>query len=46
MPPGGAEMWQYLEDIFAKIRITVHFEDGLVPLNARTLYFNDGTLLP
>lgn len=46
LPPGGPEIWQYLEDLFEKRGITVHLEVGLVRLDGKTLYFNDGTTLP
>lgn len=46
LPPGGPVIWQYLEDLFEKRGITVHLEVGLVRLDGKTLYFNDGTTLP
>jgi sulfide:quinone oxidoreductase len=46
LPPGGPVIWQYLEDLFKKRGITVHLEFGLVRLDGKTLYFNDGTTLP
>jgi sulfide:quinone oxidoreductase len=46
LPPGGPEIWQYLEDLFEKRGITVHLEVRLGRLDGKTLYFNDGTTLP
>ena len=46
LPPGGPEIWQYLEDLFEKRGIIVHLEVELVRLDGKTLYFNDGTTLP
>ena len=46
LPPGGPEIWQYLEDLFEKRGITVHLEVQLVRLDGKTLHFNDGTTLP
>ncbi len=46
LPPGGPEVWRYLENHFAKRGILVHMEVQLVRLDAKTLYFKDGTTMP
>ena len=46
LPPGGPEIWKYLEDLFAKRNIIVHAEVQLVRLDEKTLYFKDGKTFP
>ncbi|MFO1500220.1 MAG: FAD-dependent oxidoreductase [Verrucomicrobiota bacterium] len=46
LPPGGPEVWRYLEQHFAKRGIIVHKEVHLVRMDAKTLYFQDGTTMP
>ena len=46
LPPGGPEVWTYLDAHFAKREIIVHKEVQLVKLDQKTLYFKDGKTMP
>lgn len=46
LPPGGPQVWSYLEDHFAKRDIIVHKSVQLVRLDEKTLYFKDGNTMP
>jgi sulfide:quinone oxidoreductase len=46
LPPGGPQVWDYLDKHFAKREIIVHKEVQLVRLDEKTLYFKDGKTMP
>ena len=46
LPPGGPEVWSYLDRHFEKRGIIVHKEVQLVRLDEKTLYFKDGKTMP
>ena len=46
LPPGGPDVWRYLDNHFAKREIIVHKEVQLVRLEEKTLHFKDGKTMP
>ena len=46
LPPGGPEVWKYLDDHFENKNINLHRNVHLVKLDRDTLYFKDGVTMP
>ena len=46
LPPGGPQVWKYLDDHFKKREIKVHLEVFLVKIDKNRLYFKDGKTMP